>query len=294
MQHRFEEEWKICYRGDHFSKEVMYKLLVASIFPEYDKILISDVDVVFLGDVSEAYFALDAIKDDAYIAGVKPIGKVKSYLDNYAPEWTQEEIDIMGETCGGFLVMNLKKIREDNVEEKFLKSLVDNAHRLNQMEQDILNVVCVGKIKHLHLKFVACTYMWDYYYNEAEMKNDVNYDYEEIMEAMTSPVQLHYATGIKPWKNVDCTKSEIWFQYITRTPLLNDYLKWLPSHIVTPTKEEKEIVNEEIINVIPSEQIIEKPSKVKRVLGYIKRNPLFFIKKDFYKKVYNYARRKLQ
>lgn len=279
MNHRLEKEWKKSYRGDHFSKEVMYKLLVASLFPQYDKIIISDVDVVFLGDISESYFELDAIKDDVYLAGIKPIGKVKSYLENYKNQWSIEEIKKLGDICGGYLVMNLKKIREDNIEEKFIKSINKNAHRLNQMEQDILNLVCHGKIKHLHLKYVACSYMWDYYKTKEDMESDENYSYKEINEAMSAPVQLHYATSIKPWKNVDCTKSEIWFQYLVKTPFLREYLEWLPSNIVLP-KEEKEIQ--------------PKKSKLKRVMSYIKRNPLFFIKKDFYRKVINYGRRKFK
>lgn len=276
MEHKLENEWKKSYRGDHFSKEVMYKLLVASIFPQYDKLIISDVDVVFLDDISPSYFALDAIKDEAYVAGVKPIGKIRNYFQNYTNQWSEKEITKLGEICGGYLVMNLKKIREDNVEQKFMKCLKKNSHRLNQMEQDILNLVCYGKIKHLDLKYVACSYLWDYFKTEEDTESDENYSKKEIEEALNHPVQLHYATSIKPWKNVDCTKSEIWFQYIAKTPLLKDYLKWLPNNIIVP---------EERINYTI------KSSKTKRIIRYIKRNPLFFIKKDFYKKVISYGKR---
>lgn len=260
MEHKFEKEWKECYSGDHFSKEVMYKLLTASIFPEYDKIVVSDVDVVFLGDISPAYFAIDEKKDKEYIAGVKPIGKVKNYLQNYIDKWSQDEIDILGETCGGFLVMNLKRIREENVEERFLKSLKDNSHRLNQMEQDILNIVCEGKIKHLPLNYVACSYMWDYYKTDKDYKTDVNYSEEEIRDAMTSPVQLHYATSIKPWKNVDCTLSATWFSYLAKTPFAQEFYNQLPYKIVIPnerlivnknTSIKKESLYRRIANKIP-------------------------------------------
>jgi len=48
MDNKLEDFWKENYKGGHFSKEVMYKLLVASLFPNLDKIIVSDVDVVFL------------------------------------------------------------------------------------------------------------------------------------------------------------------------------------------------------------------------------------------------------
>ena len=130
MNHRLDDFWNENYKGGHFSKEVMYKLLVASIFPNIDKLIVSDVDVIFLGDISNSYFDLTD-KDDAYIAGVKPIGKISDYyIKSYEKDWTPDEIKKMGNICGGYLVMNLKKIREDNFEEVFLQSLKENGHRL--------------------------------------------------------------------------------------------------------------------------------------------------------------------
>lgn len=239
MNHRLDDFWNQNYRGGHFSKEVMYKLLVASIFPNIDKLIVSDVDVIFLGDISQSYFDLTD-KDDAYIAGVKPIGKInKYYLESYEKEWTADEIKKMGNICGGYLVMNLKKIRKDNFEDVFLQSLKENGHRLNQMEQDIFNITCYGKLKNLHLKYVACSYMWDYYEDDYDMETDTNYSKKEIKEAMENPVQLHYATSIKPWKNVDCTKSEIWFKYIVKTPFLREYLEKLPDNIITSKSSQR-------------------------------------------------------
>lgn len=232
MNNRLDEEWKKSYRGDHFTKEVMYKLLTASLFPQYDKLVVSDVDVVFLGDIAPSYFMIDSNKDKEYIAGVKPIGKVKDYLKSYINQWSQDEIDILGETCGGYLVMNLKRIREEGIEKKFMDSLEKNAYRLNQMEQDILNIVCEGKIKHLPLKYVACTYIWDYFPDEESYKTDANYSAKEIKDTINNPVQLHYATSIKPWKNTDCTLGEIWYQYLAKTPFFEDHFKKLPNTII--------------------------------------------------------------
>lgn len=283
MAHRLEKEWQKSYRGDHFSKEVMYKLLTASLFPQYDKIIISDVDVVFLDDISNSYFELDAIKDDAYIAGVKPIGKIKNYFDNYKNQWSNEEIEKLGEICGGYLVMNLKKIREDDLEKEFMNSLKKNSYRLNQMEQDILNLVCYGKIKHLSLKYVACSYMWDYYQTEKDIDSDENYSKNEINEALFHPVQLHYATSIKPWKNVDCTKSEVWFQFLVKTPFLEEYLKWLPYNIIIPEDRLNSNFYQNKSN-----------GKIRKIANYIKRNPFFFVKKEFYVKVVKYVKRKFR
>lgn len=274
MNNKLDDFWSKNYKGGHFSKEVMYKLLVASIFPKLDKLIVSDVDVVFLNDISKSYYDLD-VKEDIYIAGVKPIGKIASYYDNYKKNWTEEEISKMGEICGGYLIMNLKKIREDNMEEVFLDSLEKNGHRLNQMEQDIFNITCHGHIKRLHLKYVACSYMWDYYKTKEDLETDITYSKKEIKEAMEEPVQLHYATGIKPWKNPDCTKSEIWYTYLCKTPFITEFLKDLPMKIVIPEKR-LEMLENKVIRIL------------KRILKPIKaiiKNPKMLFSKNFYKRI---------
>ena len=278
MEHKLNDEWNRSYRGDHFSKEVMYKLLTASLFPQYDFIIVSDVDVIFTGDVSKALNYFDDIKD-FFIAGTKPIGKVSNYFINYESQWSKDEIKKLGEVCGGFLIMNLKKIREDNVEVKFLNSLDENSYRLNQMEQDILNLVCYKKIYHLPLNYVACSYMWDYFKTPEDMKTDSNYSYKEIKSALKEPIQLHYATSIKPWKNVNCTKSDVWFKYIVKTPFLKIYLDELPNKIVIP---------EYRINVY----VEKKHSRLYKFLSYVKKNPFFIFKKEFYRKLVNNVKRK--
>ncbi len=280
MSHRFEDIWNKIYQGGHFSKEVMYKILIASIFPQYEKIIVTDVDVVFLGDLSPSYIDFD-VNGDYYIGGIKPIGKINAYLENYRSKWTDEEIKKLGHICGGYLVANLKKIREDNMEEVFVNSFIENGYRLNQMEQDILNLCCYPKIKYLPLNYVACSYMWDFYDLEEEHYHDENYKDKEIKDAMSHPIQLHYATSIKPWKNINCTKSEEWFKYITKTPFLEEYLEQLAKQ-ANINSENKLLTHEE-----------EHHNVVYRILRYLKHNPLFFIKKEFYYKIIKKLRSKI-
>lgn len=279
MAHRFDEIWKRIYKGGHFAKEVMYKLLIASIFPQYDKLIVTDVDVVFLGDVSKSYTELDC-NDDIYIAGVRPIGKINSYMENYKEQWSDEEIQKLGHICGGYLVANLKKIREDNMEEKFINCFKENGYRLNQMEQDILNICCYPKFKYLPLSYVACSYMWDYFPNDASRKTDENYSYEQICEAMDNTIQLHYATSIKPWKNVNCTKSEEWFKYLAKTPFLAEFLDNLGRKMEN-TKCKAALNN------------TKTRGPVYRLLRYIKHNPTFMFKKDFYHRILVKIRNKI-
>lgn len=218
MENKFDNLWNNLVTKGHFSKEVFYKLLSGSIFPNYDKIIVTDVDVVFTGDVSQSYQDVDT-SQNFYLWSVKPVGKILNYYDNpqYKNNFNDEEISYLKASCGGYLIMNLNKIREDKIEEKFIESFQKDGHRLNQAEQDILNLVCANKIKFLHLKYLVCSYVYDFYKNDDDIGNDQNYDKNELIEALKNPVQIHYATSEKPWKNIKTSKAEIWYGYLAKT-----------------------------------------------------------------------------
>ena len=302
MENKFKDLWVTISTKGHFSKEVMYKILVANIFPIYDKIIVSDVDVVFLNDISESFFEIDA-SEDYYLAGTKIIGKMKWYMDQYLQWFSKEEVEKLSGFCGGYIVFNLKKLREDHMEEKFIRCFETEGHRINQMEQDVLNLCCYPKTKKLPLKYVACSYMWDEYKTEKDKETDIYYTKEEIEDAMNNTVQLHYATSTKPWKNVNCTKSEVWFKYLIKTNFLREYLEKLPYQIVLPEGRINEIEqkNKEKIEEIVRNEIMEEVKKsctiksrinrkfekyrLFRIIKYIIKNPLFLIKKSFYRKI---------
>lgn len=57
MNNKFDDEFDVMKTKAHYSKEVLYKLLAPTIFPQYEQIIITDVDVVFCGDIAEIYIS---------------------------------------------------------------------------------------------------------------------------------------------------------------------------------------------------------------------------------------------
>jgi len=226
MRDKFKDLFDKTQVKAHFSKEMFYKFLPASLFPQYDKIIVSDVDVVYLGDISLSYFSFDA-DEDFYFAGIKAAilkdSWIQNFIDNYKRNFSDEEFKKI-KTCGGYYVFNLKKLRQDDMEQKFIEYVSKNAKRLIQPEQDAINICCYPKIKDLSLNYVACSYLYDIYKAEEDFDNDQNYSKEELKDAMANPIQLHYATHVKPWNTPACTKAEEWFKVLTKTEFLKDYL----------------------------------------------------------------------
>lgn len=226
MNHQYDEIWKTVKNTDHLSKEIIYKLTVSDLFPDYDKMIITDVDVVFLGDISPSNFVFDDCPD-AYYAGIRQINPdgtfLREYYNNYLRNFGEMGYQQL-KICGGYLVANLKKQREDGIVTAFLDYLKKNSRRLFQPEQDVINFCCKEKqISYLPLSYVVCSYMYDICVSDAVCCSDPYYTYREIKEAMDQPIQLHYATKVKPWNTPDSTKAEIWFDYLKKTEFYEDY-----------------------------------------------------------------------
>jgi lipopolysaccharide biosynthesis glycosyltransferase len=228
MHNRFEDLWKKTRTKGHYSQEAYYKLLAPSLFPQYEKIIISDVDVVFLGDVSPSYFSFDPA-EDIYVAGVGGVGKILYILDDYKNNFSQEEISKLVINAG-YMVYNLNKMRQDNLESSFLKCVESNHWRILQLENDIINLCCYPKIRFLPLKNMMCNYVYDLYHTDEDFNYDKTFSRLELKEAMENPILLHYPDYRKPWRDIDCTKAEEWFKYVIKTPFSEEFRLRLPLH----------------------------------------------------------------
>jgi len=220
MQNRFEDVWKKTRTKGHYSKEAFYKLIVPSLFPQYEKIIVSDVDVVFLGDVSPSYFSFDAA-EDIYVAGVGGVGKILYILDDYKNNFSTDEISKIVINAG-YMVYNLSKMRQDNLETSFLRCIESNYWRILQLENDIINLCCYPKIKFLPLENMMCNYVYDLYHTDEDFNNDKTFSELELRTAMENPILIHYPGDWKPWKE-DCTKAEEWLKYVIKTPFCEQF-----------------------------------------------------------------------
>ena len=211
-----------------YSKEMFYKFCIPSLFPTLEKVIITDVDVCFTGDISKEFIELDLSNDyiAAYKCPIKKGGLAYEYLKHYEKDFTEQERMAIG-YAGGYYIYNLEKMRKDNLEEKFVEFATKNCKRIIQPEQDTINIICYPHIKPLEPNALVCTYFYDIYKTEDDFNNDINYSSKQLKYALDNPIQLHYATHIKPWLHPESIKSEIWYSYLKDTPYDMDVLKTL-------------------------------------------------------------------
>lgn len=188
-----------------FTVDTIIRCFGAKFFPQYEKIIYSDVDIIFVDDISELY---EIDMEGKYLAGVKnPFTKYSDYeLSHLKPEHYEMLHDKY--IAGGIWVMNLEKIREDNLEEKMLEVINDDTIIKRWNDQDIVNIACEGKVGFIPLNYISYPYLIDLL-----QKPDFDSDYtrEELYDSIINPKIIHFAAG-KPWNN-NPKYSNLWWTY---------------------------------------------------------------------------------
>lgn len=207
VDNTFEQSYEI--RG--ITTSAYHRLLIPELIPEYDKILYSDVDVIFRDDLSDLYNNVDL--DGCYVAGVDSLAHLIPDLKEYYE--IGRGTDSMGNIYSGNLILNSRKMREDRVVDEFRKH-VDKKYKFQDM--DIINLVCKNKIKYLPPFFCYTTYIADFAVHNSDAIKGI-WTEGQIKEAQERGV-VHY-NGQKPWKGV-CVNFDIWWEYYRKSPLFDE------------------------------------------------------------------------
>ena len=194
-------------RGTHFPPSAFYRLLAPSYLPQYDKVLYIDGDTLVRHDLRELF---NTNIDDYYIAGVKDMGmslSSDSIMKSYAKNLNIKNMDHY--INSGVLLMNLKKMREENIESKFL-SYIQNGGFLQYADQEVLNSVCYGKIKPISPVYNDFVLVLGHYNQNRHWGYSDSCSREEWKRIFSDPVIVHYAGGPKPWKTSNVKFYDEW------------------------------------------------------------------------------------
>lgn len=176
-----------------------YRLLIPELIPEYDKILYSDVDVIFREDLTRYY---DIPLDDCYFGSVNSVPVMNDdYLSYIRMRGIVPE---NGYYYSGNLIINSGKIREDAKLAEF-RSHREQKYKFQDM--DIINLTCGGHIKPLPLAFCMTVNYYEAIVNDRTRLRSCCTD-EEMDYALQNGI-VHY-NGAKPWNEV-CLNMDIWW-----------------------------------------------------------------------------------
>ena len=200
---------------DYYSNTIYYRLFIQNEFPQYDKALYIDSDVVLVDDIAKLYNRE---------LGDHLLGVVRDGVVEYGPEILREYVKNF--VCvpveqyfnSGVLVMNLKEMRKAKIEERFLY-LIDK-YNIDTVapDQDYLNVLCQGRT-------LMIPESWD-------KMPDFCGGYPDINDLHL----IHYNMFRKPWHYADVAYQEAFWKYAKQT----SYYDTLQNELKNYPQEKKE------------------------------------------------------
>ena len=162
---------------DYYSSSTYYRLFIPVLYPQLNKALYLDSDLVLCRDVAQLYDV--ELGDD--LVGAVPDGVVgtveefKLYVQNRLNIENAEHY-----FNAGVLLMNLDAMRRCDFSRRFLELLQAVTFRVGQ-DQDYLNVLCSGRVRYLGFEWNTMP--------------------TGIVEG--APGLIHYNMDAKPWQRDD-------------------------------------------------------------------------------------------
>lgn len=189
----------LLYTRDYYTQSTYFRLFIPELYPQYDKALYLDGDIVILSDIADLY---NIDLGDNLVAAT-PDGAVQT--TKVFQEYVEKVVglaDYNNYFNAGILVMNLDELRKFNFHEKFLYLLKTVKYSVAQ-DQDYLNRLCKGRTK-----IISDT--WD----RMPMVGD------------TVPREdlhiVHYNLSFKPWHFDDILYEEYFWQYAKKTEFIDE------------------------------------------------------------------------
>lgn len=185
-------------RCDYFTLTIYFRLFIPAMFPEYDKGIYIDSDVVLTDDIANL-FDIDigdnfiGACNDLSIADIPPL---VAYTEQAVGMKKTEYIN------SGVLLMNLKKMRECDIEGHFLDLLSTYHFDSVAPDQDYLNAMCNQKIYYLDAA-------WDAMPNDARPK-------------LEKTSLIHYNLFSKPWCYDNVQYEEEFWKYAEDSGYLDE------------------------------------------------------------------------
>ncbi len=202
------------------SPTAICKFYIPKILSDIDKVLYIDSDIIVKDDLIDLYnininnYYVGAVKDTCGLSRslYKLFKKDVFYFNS------------------GVMLMNLKKMRKDNISDKLIEYRVSGYNQL--MDQDAFNFILKRKVKELPFIYnTQLCFFEDIKRFDSNMKLKVIQDYfnlsnnnSDFNEIINNAKILHYSGSLKPWNDASVIESDLWVYYYYNSLLKDNIL----------------------------------------------------------------------
>jgi len=183
----------------HFTTAILTRLRIPELFPNLDRMLYLDIDMIILKNLTQLY----NVNLDRCL-----LGMVKDFKE----EECKKYLSVKNYYNSGLILFDIKKCTKFNFTEKMIYALI-NSKNLKFPDQDVINKNCQNMIKSL-----------DFVYN-SQINPEVSNNIKQIKQNINNTYILHYTGPIKPWKSKYNPFEEYYLKYLKLTPFREIYYK---------------------------------------------------------------------
>lgn len=201
------------YVDPRYSEAASYRLLLPEILKDENLVIYIDCDVIVRNDLSELY-------RDIHLERFLLAAVYEAPIEGQSERWAALGCDPKGYFNSGFLVMNLKQMREEGTSAKMMEAL--HTDYLEFPDQDVLNMVCKGRVFSLPPIYNSIRTFFIPKYKKDFLAIYPAEDWNEVQKHGT----IHY-TGGKPWNIFSVKFGEWWRTYNSLPGEIRD--EWTPN-----------------------------------------------------------------
>jgi len=236
---------------DYYSVSIYFRLFIPSMFPQYNKAIYLDSDIVINDDIAKLYNVdiglnyLGAVLDEVVYSNKDFVYYVREALDVTEKQYFNS----------GVLIMNLAKFRRNNIEDDFYNWV--NSHDFGAVapDQDYLNVTCKNSVKYLKQ----------------------GWNKMPCGKRLADPdlFLIHYNMFMKPWKYENLMFEE-YFWNVAKTTSFYDKLRAQQQSYTDEQKNKDEIALQNLlklaVNIANSDNnyrtlVLKKPKHTKEIVA---------------------------
>jgi len=179
--------------GAFASLTIYFRLFIPVLFPQYDKAIYLDADLVVPGDISRLWEEHLGNKLVGAVAdySIQKIAPFMRYIDEYVG------VDHRNYVNSGVLLLNCKRLRQEDLCGRFLHWASTYGLETVAPDQDYLNTLCWEGIQYLDPNWNA-------------MPSDG-------LPNLEDPQIIHFNLSSKPWLNESVPYDEIFWKYAAQS-----------------------------------------------------------------------------
>ncbi len=221
------------FGSTRFAPILAYRAFCPYLLTSYEKVIWLDCDLIVKKDLAELY---STNLDNCFAGMVRDLaimgflnGSDKE-LGNYYSQHSSMINPYMYSNAG-VVLLNLDLLRKEIPFDMFVQACLERKHAIP--EQDTINSLWEGKVKHLDLRWNVFSFGKD----PACALGFVPFEFlKKYKEAVKDPWIIHYVGPYKPWDELEVRKSEMFWEVARKSPFYEEILsRWLSRSSKTST-----------------------------------------------------------